>query len=216
MDSVLPPCACGCGEPVAKPGRRYVNYHYVRTRTAATYDAVHKSLRLKRGSASTYPCANCGEPAREWAFDNSEPRELDPLTNHYFSADLNRYTPLCNPCHVVLDHGWKRCPHGPDTPRYRSGGCIQCDRERTRAKESREVKDKRNARAREKYANDSEYRERHKAARSSAARSREAKDASNERERERRANDPEYRERKRRQSRERASRRKQPKTPESS
>lgn len=58
------------------------------------YWAIHTRLRVERGPAKEYACANnCGRQAMSWAY--KEP--------HGFSADLEDYRPLCWPCHTQQD-----------------------------------------------------------------------------------------------------------------
>lgn len=58
-----------------------------------SYSALHTRIRHQRGWATEHPCAECGEPANEWAFD--EPTG--------YSTDLSRYRPLCYICHRKAD-----------------------------------------------------------------------------------------------------------------
>jgi hypothetical protein len=42
------------------------------------------------------PCAVCGEPANDWAYDGHDPNEQrDPHTGQVWSPDLTRYQPVC-------------------------------------------------------------------------------------------------------------------------
>ena len=42
------------------------------------------------------PCAVCGEPATDWAYDGLDPNEqTDPSTGRVWSADMARYRPVC-------------------------------------------------------------------------------------------------------------------------
>lgn len=66
-----------------------------------TYGTVHSRLKRKRGIASQYPCAECGEQAKDWAFDNQEPYWINPKTECAYHDDLSRYRPLCKKCHVA-------------------------------------------------------------------------------------------------------------------
>lgn len=64
-------------------------------------------MRRKRGRAAGLPCADCGGPAHEWAYDHSDPDEAREVLGHgrevRFSFDLDRYRPMCRPCHTALD-----------------------------------------------------------------------------------------------------------------
>lgn len=68
---------------------------------AVSYFAVHERIKRKLGSAKNYQCA-CGQPARQWAYDRTDPNELRDATGPY-STDLNRYQPMCVPCHKRMD-----------------------------------------------------------------------------------------------------------------
>lgn len=57
------------------------------------YRAAHQRIVSARGKATTHPCADCGEPAVEWAFDRPTGYSIDPT----------RYRPLCKACHVAAD-----------------------------------------------------------------------------------------------------------------
>lgn len=76
----------------------------VRQPDRATYTTVHKWIARDRGPAKTYPCAHCGSPAADWAYDYTDLNPLfDPRCNSPYSTDVNRYTPLCKPCHRQYD-----------------------------------------------------------------------------------------------------------------
>lgn len=73
-----------------------------------SYYQLHHRLRKVRGRASDQPCRSCGTQAADWAYDKSDP---DPLTERTYngrdvtySADLERYVPLCKACHYALDN----------------------------------------------------------------------------------------------------------------
>jgi len=71
-----------------------------------TYSTVHHRLRRLRGPASRWPCQECDQPAREWAYDNSDPNELvgtNSASRVRYSLDLAHYDPLCRTCHRRRD-----------------------------------------------------------------------------------------------------------------
>jgi hypothetical protein len=71
----------------------------------ATYFAVHQRVRKARGSASTYVCG-CGRPAKQWAYDHSDPEqkyELIGATMTAYSIDVERYEAKCVRCHKRAD-----------------------------------------------------------------------------------------------------------------
>lgn len=83
-----------------------------------TYGAVHARIHVQNGPAAAYKCAECGEKAREWAYDGTDPNELRGDAGHgyalKYSEDLTRYRPMCRKCHHREDSRLKRttCPAG--------------------------------------------------------------------------------------------------------
>lgn len=87
-----------------------------------TYHAVHVRIWKARGKAAAHLCANgCGRQAAHWAYDHKDPYEITGWSNQgrdkrrvpvRYSTNLNHYTPLCRPCHTVLDGSGRptRCP----------------------------------------------------------------------------------------------------------
>ena len=63
----------------------------------ATYLGRHYRVYRKRGKASEYPCADCGDPARDWAqihgTDGTDPEHYQPLCRkcHYWKYDRESY-----------------------------------------------------------------------------------------------------------------------------
>lgn len=48
------------------------------------------------GIAKITPCAVCGEPANDWAYDGLDPDERrDPHSGHVWSANAAHYRPVC-------------------------------------------------------------------------------------------------------------------------
>jgi hypothetical protein len=66
------------------------------------YSAVHVRLKKWRGKPVDQTCA-CGDTARTWAYDHSDPNEKTSAEGPY-SLDLYRYTAMCYSCHTTLDH----------------------------------------------------------------------------------------------------------------
>lgn len=71
------------------------------------YITVHRQLMINRGIARQFPCVACDSKADEWAYDGTDPDELKTLTVHgypaAYSADLDRYQPMCRKCHRSKD-----------------------------------------------------------------------------------------------------------------
>ncbi len=75
------------------------------------YDAVHRRLTREIGPARSFDCAECGDPAQEWAYMGGCPNEqVQDVAGHHlrFSADQSRYIPLCRKCHRPLDDSGTR------------------------------------------------------------------------------------------------------------
>ncbi|AEK07094.1 hypothetical protein JOEDIRT_57 [Mycobacterium phage JoeDirt] len=117
--------------------------HYMRQRRGQELDApsryngevkyqmAHLRVRKARGSARAYVCS-CGDQAREWAYDGSDPAELTDVVDGRavrYSADPKFYQPLCIRCHRNFDvqrHGRSRkeCTlQGCAKPQHAKGLC---------------------------------------------------------------------------------------------
>lgn len=68
------------------------------------YHGIHGRLQTERGRASSQPCADCGNPARDWSYDHEDPDERASDLGPY-SLKLEHYQPRCSRCHRVLDNG---------------------------------------------------------------------------------------------------------------
>lgn len=108
----------GCDR--TRHGRRFCQVHYKRykkygdpgsaeilTRGGSdSYVAIHDRLRRERGSASSYDCEHCGQPATDWAYDHDDPYERSNIHRGriaQYSIDINHYLPLCRQCHTRFD-----------------------------------------------------------------------------------------------------------------
>lgn len=68
-----------------------------------TYNAAHQQLRSLRGPASRQQC-ECGETARQWAYQHNDPEALtSPLGHKYSLRYFDCYAPMCQSCHNLLD-----------------------------------------------------------------------------------------------------------------
>lgn len=87
--------------------RRVAELHPLWTGDTPTYNGAHLRVRRSRGAASRNPCARCGCPARDWAYDHEDPNELSGPTQHgyemSYSGNPDHYIPLCRPCHTAFD-----------------------------------------------------------------------------------------------------------------
>lgn len=92
--------SCGC----YKKEMSVKNGHFGgRSRLAVVgYYGVHDRIYSERGPASSYSCIDCGNQARHWSYDLSDP---EPLIDQggTFSLDVNRYEPRCVSCHSNHD-----------------------------------------------------------------------------------------------------------------
>lgn len=73
-----------------------------RTYGVPGYYAAHQRVRDERGTASEYPCVDCGRPAQEWTYVHHDPEEV---RDHYGTYSLNPdyYAPRCVRCHRRFD-----------------------------------------------------------------------------------------------------------------
>lgn len=69
-----------------------------------TYLEAHLAVKAARGKASDYPCAECGDPARDWAYQHEGEPEAFSETGAPYSTDVNAYAPMCRGCHVRYDN----------------------------------------------------------------------------------------------------------------
>ena len=75
-----------------------------------TYYTVHDRLRRTRGKATSLECVQCGERARDWAYQHtSSDEKVDPATGRVYSDDPSDYAPMCRKCHIILDN--QKTPH---------------------------------------------------------------------------------------------------------
>jgi hypothetical protein len=94
----------GTRNPELKARRRAARI--ARRTPAESHRQVHKRLVVDRGAAKNYPCADCGEPAKDWSHDCltwenvAQDRHGKRLT---FSTDLAAYHARCQSCHNRLD-----------------------------------------------------------------------------------------------------------------
>jgi hypothetical protein len=86
---------------------------YVDTTRWCSYVTAHQRVKVRRGPATAHACTNCGEPAREWAYNG---RAAHEFTGHIarhptpmiWSGDVNDYDPMCAPCHRRHDREARR------------------------------------------------------------------------------------------------------------
>lgn len=75
--------------------------------TAISYRGMHNRVARTRGKASEHPCSGCTAPAEQWSYDETDPAPLEGVQNGStvrWSADIDRYRPLCRSCHKRADN----------------------------------------------------------------------------------------------------------------
>lgn len=152
-----PRCASdGCDKPAT--GRGMCHKHYAafwRTSTregtfapadsrdrwadGVAYRTAHQRVAALRGPAAGHKCIQCGDPARQWAYQHNDPNQLRHANGYPYSLLPECYEPMCYPCHAVLD-GRKtvtNCPNGHPWAEFarhrRTTGerwCLGCSRDR--------------------------------------------------------------------------------------
>lgn len=74
-----------------------------------SYGGAHGRIRAARGSASQYPCMECGGPAKDWAYRGGDPDQLLGLARRqaqmlmFYSPHPEFYDPVCRKCHNSKD-----------------------------------------------------------------------------------------------------------------
>lgn len=72
---------------------------------SVSYRSAHMRVQHIRGKASAQLCV-CGHPAQDWAYDYSDPSPLmgsNGKREMVYSPDVDRYQPMCRPCHRQFD-----------------------------------------------------------------------------------------------------------------
>lgn len=94
------------GQPVNRPQSGYG----VRPRALAQSSSCHKRISKLWGPARNYPCVSCQLPAKEWAYDGTDPEEMYLPVTGDVNASWNKcsqwpefYKPLCLSCHRSED-----------------------------------------------------------------------------------------------------------------
>ncbi|AYD82237.1 hypothetical protein SEA_WAMBURGRXPRESS_58 [Mycobacterium phage Wamburgrxpress] len=112
----------GCAN--ARYGRKeYCQLHYQRARRGKPLDTTPRNsifypVTLRRahdriarlwGPASAHPCVDCAKPAKDWAYDGTDPDQLlgkpasKVTSGSWYSIFPEFYMPLCRSCHVKRD-----------------------------------------------------------------------------------------------------------------
>jgi hypothetical protein len=74
-----------------------------RWKEVPSYARAHTRIKRRRGAAKRYSCVSCESKAAEWSYDHKCPNELWQDGRPY-SADIDRYQPMCKSCHKFLDN----------------------------------------------------------------------------------------------------------------
>lgn len=72
------------------------------------YAGAHRRVKKARGSASEYACVNCSGPARDWAYDRTDPDEKISEDGMVYSTRIDHYQPMCVACHRAFDYEMDR------------------------------------------------------------------------------------------------------------
>lgn len=78
---------------------------------AISYRGMHSRVVRSRGKASEHPCSACTCPAEQWSYDETDPAPLVGVQNGStvrWSADVERYRPMCRSCHKRADNGVRK------------------------------------------------------------------------------------------------------------
>ena len=71
------------------------------------YMAAHDRVRVLWGRASEHCCVGCEKPARDWAYDGTDPSERYGTnsvgTYLHYSVWPEFYMPMCRGCHLKRD-----------------------------------------------------------------------------------------------------------------
>lgn len=122
-----PACSIGdCGKPVKSramcdmhwnrwrrhgdPNTVTRDWGHGKTAKVVGYGAAHRRVYRAKGRAADHRCQHCGNPAKQWAYDHTDPNELAEVqrirgvpTELVYSLDPIHYFPLCQPCHREHD-----------------------------------------------------------------------------------------------------------------
>ena len=109
---VNPSCACGCGEPVTKPGNKWLKGHSQRGKMLGSltwnwkgddiaYRGVHKWVA--RHKERTGVCQHCGR--RPKPTPGGRKKNVTSFANisGEYRRDLDDYIELCEICHKSFD-----------------------------------------------------------------------------------------------------------------
>lgn len=109
-------CRCDCGETTIVRSAHLRNGHTtscgcwgrtnvgVRSRKLmVNYFGAHCRVAARRGSASSYPCIDCGKSARDWCYNYADPQEARDEKNRRYSLSPAYYDPRCRLCHKTFD-----------------------------------------------------------------------------------------------------------------
>lgn len=69
------------------------------------YGSAHGRVKALLGRASSYSCSSCSSVAREWAYLHvgDDPDLVVDDRGRAYSLNIDRYSPMCSPCHRAYD-----------------------------------------------------------------------------------------------------------------
>lgn len=97
---------------MTSPVRRFIKLSDIGNRSDAeddcTIQAAHRRVSSLWGSASEYLCIACGNEARHWAYDGTDPTQRygqasSSRSMQYYSRFPEFYMPMCAKCHRIRD-----------------------------------------------------------------------------------------------------------------
>lgn len=96
-----------------------------------SYSKIHGLLRRRRGRAADHPCAVCGQPARQWAWNHTGQVLIGFHVGVWleYTDDLEAYDPLCVEHHIERDLAYRRA-------RRQSGSDVRLNRNRSQVDET--------------------------------------------------------------------------------
>ena len=69
-----------------------------------TYETVHIYLRRDKGDPTALSCVECGQQAKEWAYNHTDPDELRDPKGRAYSMSAKFYQAMCRSCHRRMDN----------------------------------------------------------------------------------------------------------------
>lgn len=91
----------------------------------SAYNRAHYRVKKLWGNAAQYPCISCGAPARDWAYDGTDPASFGAV-KWKCSQYPEFYMPMCRTCHLGMDRDL--IGRFASRPKTTSLTCSKCDK----------------------------------------------------------------------------------------